>query len=92
MLQVGQLSIRRGLAGMTVWDLMEWCEHYEDEPWGWEIENFRMGQVCATVAGTAGKVLEQEVRPADFYPFARPAVRPEATPEQIEAFFQRLSR
>lgn len=77
---------------MLVWDLFEWFRHYQEEPWGWEIDNFRTGVVCSTLANMAGRSRKQpDATPADYYPVLQPPEpNPPATAEELEAFFLRM--
>lgn len=50
---------------MSQW-YQHWC-HYVDEPYGWEVEQYRHGQVCSTIANMSGKVLQDPAWPQDFY-------------------------
>jgi len=67
-------------------ELVERYAYYEEEPWGWEVENFRMGQVCATMAQVHGS----KMKPAEFYPDYQPEVKQAATAEDIESFFRKM--
>jgi hypothetical protein len=62
-----------------------WLELYEEDQWGEARDDFRTGQICATVANFAGKTLKENsagLRPADFMPNLRtaPVVEAEVDP------------
>ena len=65
-------------------ELNERYAYYLEEPWGWEIENFRMGQVCATVAQVNGV----QMVASEFSPDYQPEEKSAATAEDIESFFR----
>jgi len=57
---------------MSSFELTYWMEFFQDEPWGFEVDNFRMGVIAATVANVAPrKDGEKALKPSDFYPSKR---------------------
>lgn len=65
------------MRGMFVGELLEvlssseltyWIEFYNREPWGSEVENWRMGQVAATIVNcTPRQKGSKTFQPTDFY-------------------------
>ena len=51
-------------------ELTEWLAYSRIEPFGGHWEDFRTGQVCATVANFAGKALKDgsDITPDHFFP------------------------
>ena len=89
MLQLGILSFSRGLAQLSVADLFEWWYHYQDEPFGWDMDNFRSGMIAATVANYSG-ACKKAVAPSDFYPVAGRQAEPKPqSPEQMAEIMRR---
>ena len=60
------LTVERLLAEMPADEFFDWCAFYQLEPWGYEMENWRMGVVAATTANSAGR--KKPLKPADFMP------------------------
>tara|TARA_R110001583_G_scaffold34551_1_gene115860 strand:- start:14565 stop:14831 length:267 start_codon:yes stop_codon:yes gene_type:complete len=87
MLHLGQPSIRRALGEMLAGDLLDWFEHYLDEPWGWEVDNYRSGSICAAVYNATGR-LKKAVGAGDFYPLQEPPAAQSV--EEMEALLMRL--
>jgi hypothetical protein len=54
---------------MTHAEFVDWCAYYQIEPWGYEMDNWRMGVQAATTANAAGR--KRPLKPADFMPKAR---------------------
>lgn len=46
---VGELQERMSSAEFTAW-----LAFYELEPWGYDMDNWRAGMICASTANTAG--------------------------------------
>lgn len=72
-------TVRQLLAEIDSEELTEWIAFERIEPFGSPMDDFRAGQVCATVANYAGKVRNNEAaaaQPGDFMPMLRsPAER-----------------
>lgn len=49
-------------------ELSEWLAFSKLEPWGFEMDNWRMGQLAATVANYSGKKISKPLQPHDFTP------------------------
>jgi len=53
------------------YQIAEWIEFAKLEPFGSRVEDFRAGQLCATVANYAGRMRSEEAgaaSPGDFMP------------------------
>ncbi len=89
-LQFG-MPVGEMLDRMTGAELDLWAEFYDQEPWGYQVENWRMGQVCSTAANAAGgKKNGKPFHPKDFMPRRKPAgpvTIPESLPEWARARF-----
>jgi hypothetical protein len=84
--------------GRTIGELMDsmssqefsiWLALFEEDQWGEAREDFRLGQVCATIANFAGKTLKEGsngLKPADFMPNLRTEPEAEVEPDPV-AFF-----
>lgn len=48
-------------------ELTEWAAFYRIEPWGFEMENWRMAQIAATTANFSGRI-KKPLKPIDFLP------------------------
>ncbi|MEW5248917.1 phage tail assembly protein T [Microbulbifer sp. 2201CG32-9] len=48
-------------------ELSEWMAFFRLEPWGHEVENWRTGQLAATVANYSGRI-KKPLKPQDFIP------------------------
>lgn len=48
-------------------EFVDWCAFYSLEPWGYDIGNWRMGVLGATVANYSGNV-KKALKPSDFFP------------------------
>jgi len=46
--------------------LDEWWYLAEDQPWRWDIEKYRNGQLCAVIANSSGR-LKQARKASDYY-------------------------
>ena len=84
------MSVRTMLAGMDAAEFVEWMAFSRLEPFGGLHEDFRAGQVCATLANVNRKADSEPFGAADFMPALRPpgADEPETelTDEQRAAF------
>ncbi|WP_422880016.1 phage tail assembly protein T [Microbulbifer salipaludis] len=61
-------SVRELLATTDSAELSEWIAFARVEPWGYETENWRMGQVAATVANYSNRKLNKPMTAQDFIP------------------------
>ncbi len=59
---------REMLEQMDANEFAEWKAYYRIYPWGWEIDNWRIGLLVSTIINTAGKTSKQNMQPKDFYP------------------------
>lgn len=57
--------MRELLATTDSRELSEWAAFFKIEPWGYDIQNLRAGQVAAAVANFSGKVK----KPVDWQAF-----------------------
>lgn len=67
-------TVRQLLAEIDSEELTEWIAFERLEPFGSHMDDFRAGQVCATVANYAGKVRNEDAaaaQPGDFMPSLR---------------------
>jgi hypothetical protein len=67
-------TVRQLLAEIDSEELTEWIAFERLEPFGSLMDDFRAGQICATVANYAGKVRNEEAaaaQPGDFMPTLR---------------------
>ncbi len=71
------LALRMGrtidelMHSMSSSEFSVWVELYNDDQWGEAREDFRAGQICATIGNFAGKVMAKDasaLKPADFMP------------------------
>jgi hypothetical protein len=60
------MTVERLLEEMPADEFFEWCAFFQLEPWGYEMDNWRMGVVSATVANAAGR--KKPLKPSDFMP------------------------
>lgn len=83
--------MRAWLAQIGLSELIERYCHYQQEPFGYEIENYRMARICASVMSAAGA---KEVSLSDFLPpsaHAPPKEKPEREFQQgLVAMFRGL--
>ena len=73
---------------MSSAEFVDWCAFYSLEPWGYEMQNWRMGVVAATTANAAGR--KKPLKPTDFMP--KPARRRQKSAAQIEKALMNVSR
>ncbi|MDP5211072.1 hypothetical protein [Microbulbifer sp. 2205BS26-8] len=59
--------MRELLASTDSAELSEWMAFSKCEPWGYEADNWRMGQLAATVANYSGRV-KKPLQAKDFMP------------------------
>ncbi len=81
---LGEADVDGMLDRMTLPCFMEWLAFGEIEPYGAELDNWRTGQVCATIANvhrTKGKAY----KPDDFMPRVGPRRQ---SPEELTATFK----
>lgn len=56
------------LEKLTSYELTYWIEFFKREPWGSEIENWRMGQVASTIVNCTPRPKGAKAfHPTDFY-------------------------
>lgn len=51
---------------MSEWELNLWRAEYDREPWGESRDDWRMGQICSTVANCHST--NHRFKPSDFIP------------------------
>jgi hypothetical protein len=73
---LGWPSVEWGLKNISSKELSEWMAYYCIDPFGQEREDFRMGQVCSTVANSNRSKNSKVFSPEDFIPkFDKPKVQ-----------------
>lgn len=79
---VGELQERISSAEFTAW-----LAFFELEPWGYEIDNWRAGMICASTANTAGPKpgTRKPWTAADFMPRRASAPRVQSVDEMRRA-------
>jgi hypothetical protein len=63
-------------------EFVRWCAFYAVEPWGCEVEHWRMGVVASTVANAAGR--KKPLKPSDFIPRPPKKLTPDETRRMLE--------
>ena len=63
-------------------EFIDWCAFYDLEPWGYHVDNWRMGMTCATVGNAAGR--KKPLKPSDFYPKQPRKLTPEQSRRRLE--------
>ena len=85
---LGEADVDGMLRRMTLPMFMEWLAFGQIEPYGAEMDNWRAGQVCATIANVhRGK--GKAYKPDDFMPRTGPRVQ---SPEEITARFKMFAK
>lgn len=79
-------SVAEAQASITSAEFSDWCAYFSVEPWGYGIENWRMGVVAATVANYSGNV-KKAVKVSDFLP-RKPK---KLTPDQQRDLLKRMA-
>lgn len=77
------LSVRETQQRISSREFTEWAAFYELEPWGYEVDNYRAGLICATVANAMRGKRGKRFSAADFMP-------KEARPQTIEDQYTRM--
>jgi hypothetical protein len=67
---------------MSSAEFVDWCAFYSIEPWGYDVDNWRMGVMGSTVANYSGN-LKKRLKPSDFIP--HPDRQPRMEPEELKA-------
>ncbi len=62
------LSVRETQQRISSREFTEWVAFYELEPWGYEVDNYRAGLICATVANAMRGKRGKRFSAADFMP------------------------
>lgn len=70
--------------------LAEWEAYAQQEPFGYAIEGFRFGQVCATVANFSFGSKKRNYTADDFTPKIKVPETPQALSKRLLAFFKGL--
>lgn len=79
------------LRKITSSELTEWVAMYNLEPWGDARDDFRMGQICSTIANVKRTKSMKALKPDDFFPvFKTQQTRQQTIDEQI-AIFKRVA-
>ena len=55
------------LEGLSMEDFIEWMAYKEIKPFGFDVENQRVGSICAAVYNSAGKSYKKDVVWDDFF-------------------------
>lgn len=58
-----------------------WRAYYAAYPFGYDIDNFRMGSICSAVSNAPHYKTAKPAAPSDFYP-AQPNKKPQLTKRQ----------
>lgn len=66
---------------MSSLEFTYWRERFKREPFGYDIDNFRMGQICAAIVNVTRTSKADMTKPSDFYPTS-PKEKPELTDRQ----------
>lgn len=66
---------------MSAGEFRGWQEFYGEEPWGFDIDNYRFGMVAAQCLNPHRKRGVEAFKPKDFFPMREP----ELTPEEKQA-------
>ncbi len=79
--------MRSWLVALTFRELVERYHHYQDEPFGYDIDNFRAALTPHTLAQVHGN----KTKLSDFYPSTQPNVEPseDEVADKILTFFRR---
>ena len=77
------LSVRETQQRISSREFTEWAAFYELEPWGYEVDNYRAGLICATVANAMRGKRGKKFSAADFMP-------KEIRPQTIEDQYTRM--
>jgi hypothetical protein len=85
---LGGRSVDEWQAAMSSAEFMDWCAFYSLEPWGYEMENWRVGVVAATTANSAGR--KKPLKPTDFMPKSGRKKRAKSA-EEIESELLKVS-
>lgn len=73
-------------------EFTQWIAFYNKEPFGYHVENFRMGVIASTVANVAPRKRgTKALKPSDFYP-ARTQLKPQLTLRQQRELRKRRAR
>lgn len=55
------------LNNMSTDDLIEWAAYRRIKPFGYDVDNMRIGEICAMIINSAGKTFKKEVVWSDFF-------------------------
>lgn len=64
---LGGRTVEEWKNAMSSAEFVDWCAFYSLEPWGYDVGNWRMGVLGATVANYSGNV-KKALKPSDFIP------------------------
>jgi hypothetical protein len=64
---LGGRTVEELQSAMSSDEFTSWCEFYALEPWGSDVENWRMGVVAAVTANYSGRA-KRSLDPSDFVP------------------------
>ncbi len=81
------MSVARAQEEITSAEFVDWCAFYSLEPWGCEVEHWRMGVLASTVANFSGHA-KKHVKPRDFIP--RDAKPRRLTTEESKAYLKAI--
>ncbi len=85
------MTVHRLLDEISTDELVEWMAYDRIEPFGYHMENFRMGVVSATVANVAPRGRgSRALKPSDFYPAQAKTTK--LTPRQQRELAERRAR
>ena len=82
--------MRPWLKCLPLSELIARYDAWQEEPYGTEIDNWRHGVLCSTIANVAGN----KTKPSDFYPPTSYAEAPqtEQSPEHLLGMFRAVAK
>lgn len=87
----GYANVDELLHHITGDQLDEWWIFYQLEPWGYKVENNRMGVVTATLANFIGHLTDGDaLKPSDIFPEEIQTESKDVSPEAAATFGQML--
>lgn len=79
---LGGATVAEWQQRMSSDEFVRWCAFFDLEPWGYHLDNWRMGVVACTVANSAGR--KKPLKPSDFYPKQRKKLTPEQSRRALQ--------
>lgn len=82
--RLGGRTVEEWQQVMTSAEFTLWRAYHKQFPFGYDIDNFRMGSICSAVVNMAPRGKNAKpVKPADFYP-SQPKPKKALTQRQLE--------